>query len=297
MTPRTAVPPAPRPAPPRRAAARAQSPFRFFDAAVVRRRRLGASLVRITFGGEQLREFAGGGRDQSLSLFLPHPGQTEPVVPVELGDAWFAAWRATDPAVRAVMRSYTVAGQRPEEGEVDVDFVLHGDTGPATRWARGALPGDRVRMLGPRTAENKSVGFRLPPDADWVLLAADETALPAVEGILAWLPAGIRVRAWIEVPRTQDVRDLPTAADAGITWLPREGEQRHGLVADAVRAAALPGGDPYAWVAGESGAVRALRRHLVHERGIARGRVAFSGYWRLGASEEDLRTEALAGAA
>ncbi|MTE17862.1 siderophore-interacting protein [Streptomyces sp. TRM43335] len=296
MTPRTAVPTAPRPAP-RRTAARTESPFRFFTAAVVRRRRLGASLVRITFGGEELREFAGGGRDQSLSLFLPHPGQAEPVVPVELGDAWFAAWRATDPAVRAVMRSYTVAGQRPREGEVDIDFVLHGDTGPATRWARRARPGDRVRLLGPRTAENKSVGFRPPWDADWVLLAADETALPAVAGILAWLPAGVRVRAWIEVPRAEDVRELPTAADAEVTWLPREDRHRHGTVVDAVRAAALPEGAPYAWVAGESGAVRALRRHLVHERGVARGRVSFSGYWRLGVSEEALRAEALAGAA
>ncbi|GAA2447178.1 siderophore-interacting protein [Streptomyces macrosporus] len=297
MTPRTAVPlAAPRKAA-HHAAARPASPFRFFDAAVVRRRRLGPSIVRITFGGEQLGEFAGGGRDQSFSLFLPHPGQAEPVVPVELGDAWFAAWRAMDPAVRAVMRSYTVSEQRPEAGEVDVDFVLHGDTGPATRWARDARPGARVRLLGPRTPENKSVCFRPPLDTDWVLLAADETALPAVAGILAWLPAGVRARAWIEVPRAEDVRPLPTAADVEIAWLVRDGLRRHGAVVDAVRAAALPEGSPYAWVAGESGAVRALRRHLVTERGLGRERVAFSGYWRLGASEEDLRAEALSGAA
>ncbi|WP_410539756.1 siderophore-interacting protein [Streptomyces sp. KL2] len=317
MTPRTATPvaspatshaaspavshTAPRPAAPRRApAARPTSPFGFFDASVVRSLRLGPSLVRITFGGERLRGFAGGGRDQSFSLFLPQPGQSEPVVPVELGDGWFAAWRGMDPAVRAVMRSYTVAAQRPEAGEVDVDFVLHGDTGPATRWARRARPGDRVRLLGPVTADNKSVGFRPPPGTDRVLLAADETALPAVAGILSWLPAGVRARVWIEVPRAGDVRPLPTAADAEVTWLVREDFRRHGAVVDAVREAALPDevpGGAYAWLAGEAGAVRALRRHLVSERGFARGRVAFSGYWRLGASEEDLRAEALAGAA
>ncbi|GAA2404247.1 siderophore-interacting protein [Streptomyces glaucosporus] len=296
MTPRTAVPLATPRRAARRAAAPPASPFRFFEAAVVRRRRLGPSTVRITFGGEELREFAGGGRDQSLSLFLPHPGQAEPVVPVELGDAWFAAWRTMDPAVRAVIRSYTVSGQRPEAGEVDIDFVLHGDTGPATRWARTARPGARVRLLGPRTAENRSVCFRPPSDTDWVLLAADETALPAVEGILAWLPAGTRARVWIEVPRAGDARPLPTAADAEITWLAREGLHRHGAVVDAVRGAALPAGTPYAWLAGESAAVRALRRHLVGERGLGRERVAFSGYWRLGASEEELRAEALAAA-
>ncbi|MBN3929890.1 siderophore-interacting protein [Streptomyces verrucosisporus] len=306
MTPRTAAPPAAsaavhrRPTPRRAPAARPASPFGFFEASVVRTARLGPSLVRITFGGERLGRLAGGGRDQSFSLFLPQPGQSEPVVPVGLGDGWFAAWRAMDPEVRAVMRSYTVAAQRPKAGEVDVDFVLHGDTGPATRWARRARPGDRVRLLGPVTPENKSVGFRPPAGTDRVLLAADETALPAVAGILAWLPAGVRVRAWVEVPRAGDVRPLPTAADAEVTWLVREDFRRHGAVVDAVRGAALPGetwGGAYAWLAGEAAAVRALRRHLVSERGLERGRVAFSGYWRLGASEEDLRTEALAGAA
>jgi NADPH-dependent ferric siderophore reductase len=271
------------------------SPFRFFDAHVVRSERLGPSMVRITFGGEQLGAFAGGGRDQSFSLFLPHPGQDAPVVPTEMGDAWFGAYRAMDPSVRAVMRSYTVREQRPELREVDVDFALHGDTGPACRWAARALPGDRVTMLGPCDPENKSIGFRLPAPADWVLIAADETALPAVGGILSWLPPGVTAKVWVEVPHAEDIQDLPTLADAEITWLVRGGA-RAGLALDAVRQAALPGGLPYAWIAGESGTVRALRRHLVGERGLDRRSVSFSGYWRQGASEEDLRAEALSGA-
>lgn len=63
-------------------------PFRFFALEVLRTRRLGPSLVRVTFGGDGrsgqgLTGFAAGGRDQSLSLFLPLPGQPAPVVPVE----------------------------------------------------------------------------------------------------------------------------------------------------------------------------------------------------------------------
>ena len=64
----------------------------------------------------------------------------------------------------------------------------------------------------------------------------------------------------------------------------------------AVAAARLPAGTPYAWIAGESGVVRALRRHLVGERGFDRRRVTFAGYWRRGLSEEDLRAAALADA-
>lgn len=273
------------------------SQFRFYEAHVVRCRRLGPSMVRITFGGDQLAYFAGGGRDQSLSLFLPHPGQSAPVVPLHSGDSWFSEWRALDPAVRAIMRSYTVREQRRDLAEVDIDFVLHGGTGPASRWAAQARPGDRVVMLGPAVEDNRSIGFRPPADTDWVLLTADETALPAVGGILAWLPTGTRVLAWIEVPQPGDVQDLPTAAEAKVNWLVRATATARppgGLLLDAVRTANLPAGTPYAWIAGESAMVRAVRRHLVNERGFSRGRVAFSGYWRRGVSEEQLRAKASA---
>lgn len=59
----------------------------------------------------------------------------------------------------------------------------------------------------------------------------------------------------------------------------------------AVRRAQLPSGKPYAWIAGESAEVRALRRHLVDERGFAREAVMFTGYWRRGAGEDDLLAE------
>ena len=268
----------------------ADSPFRFFPARVLRSERLGPSMVRITFGGPELAHFAAGGRDQSCSLFLPQPGSSAPLLPAAAGDGWFAAWRAMDPDVRAVMRSYTVREERRRRAEVDIDFALHGDAGPASRWAAAARPGDRVALLGPAVEDNKSVGFRPPPGTDWVLLCADGTALPAVAGILAWLPEGTRAEVWIEVPHPGDLQDLPTAADARITWLVREpATAPRSLLPDAVRAAEFPGGRPYAWIAGESAVVRTLRRHLVAERGLLRAQVTFSGYWRLGASEDDLR--------
>ncbi|MFE9957399.1 siderophore-interacting protein [Micromonospora sp. NPDC005299] len=267
--------------------------YRFYAARVVATRAVGDCLVRVIFGGDDLGEFAGGGRDQSVSVFLPHPGQDAPVVPVEAGEDWYAAWRALDPGVRAVMRSYTIRAQRPELGELDIDFVRHGDTGPATRWAGRARPGDRVLLLGPALPDERTVRFQPPTGADAVLLVADETALPAVGGILDWLPAGTPVRAFVEVPTAGDIRALPCAARAEVTWLVR-GATTPGssLLADTLRGARLPGAAPYAWIAGEAGMVRAVRRHLVGERGLDRRRVTFAGYWRRGASEEDLRAEA-----
>ncbi|MGW4561195.1 siderophore-interacting protein [Streptomyces sp. NPDC004561] len=278
------------------------APFRFFALQVVRTRRLGPSLVRVTFAGPGLDAFHSGGRDQSLSLFLPHPGQTEPVVPLEPGDGWWQAWRELPDDVRAVMRSYTLRALRRDTlgrtSEIDIDFALHGvgpdapaPAGPASRWASRAAAGDRVLLLGPAIADNRAIRFRPPEDADLVVLWGDETAVPAATAVLESLPAGVRVRAWLEVPHAGDIQDVPTDADAEITWLVRH--DGAAAAVDAVRAAPLPAAErPYVWLAGESGQVKALRRHFVGERGVDRRRVTFVGYWRRGMTEEQLRAAA-----
>ncbi|MDX3576258.1 siderophore-interacting protein [Streptomyces sp. FL07-04A] len=264
------------------------APFRFFSLQVARARRLGPSLVRVTFAGEDLRHFLSDGRDQSLSLFLPHPGQDAPAVPFELGDGWWQAWRELPDGVRAVMRSYTLRALRRDAlgrtREIDVDFVLHTPAGPASAWAACAAAGDRVVLLGPAVADNRAIRFRPPHDTDLVLLWGDESALPAVASILESLPAGRRARVWLETHDAGNVRELATAADAEVAWSVGEDS------VDAVRAARLPAAArPYVWIAGESGSVKALRRHFVQERGVDRRRVTFVGYWRRGMSEEQLR--------
>ncbi|WP_405925487.1 siderophore-interacting protein [Streptomyces sp. NBC_00035] len=273
------------------------APFRFFSLQVVRTRRLGPSLARVTFAGPDLRAFASNGLDQSLSLFLPHPGQTEPRVPIELGDGWWQAWRELPDDVRAVMRSYTLRSLRRDPDEIDIDFVLHGvepeaetPAGPASRWASEAAPGDRVLLLGPAIEDNRAIRFRPPEDTDLVVVWADETAVPAASAILESLPAGTRARAWLEVEHTEDIQDLAIAADADITWLVRDDGSP--MAVDAVRAAQLPPAErPYVWIAGESGQVKELRRHLVREREIDRRRITFVGYWRRGLTEEQLREQ------
>ncbi|MER7399341.1 siderophore-interacting protein [Streptomyces sp. NPDC000151] len=283
-------------------AAPATAPFRFFDLHVVRTRRLGPSMVRITFGGARLSELLTGGRDQRVKLFFPREHQTVPVFD-DQGDGWYAAWRGQDPAERSIMRTYTVRAQRQDpEPELDVDFALHGaeegTSGPAGRWAANAVPGDRVSVLGPVVEDNGGVDFRPPQGTDWILLSGDETALPAIANILAWLTPGTKAKVWIEVGHAADRQELPSFADADITWLVREesATDRTERMLASVGAAELPEGTPYAWIAGESGTVKALRRHLVKERGFDRRAVKFTGYWRRGASEEQLLAELTAAA-
>lgn len=279
--------------------------FRFFALDVLRTRRLGHSFLRVTFGGESLADFRSGGYDQSLSLFLPPPGQEHTVLPSTEEDTWFAAWRGMPDEARPVMRSYTVREQRrTAEGadELDIDFVLHGDSSPASHWAGRAVTGRRILAIGPAVAENKSVRFQPPAATDAVWMYADETALPAAAAILERLPAGTRVRAWFEVPHEDDRLELSAPADADITWTVRAagttGRERSEQVLDALRSAAQPAAEvPYVWLAGEAGTVRAVRRHFVQERSVDRRAVRFTGYWRLGASEEELLAEAYSGQA
>ncbi|CAM5583763.1 siderophore-interacting protein [Streptomyces canus] len=268
------------------------APFRFFSLQVVRTRRLGPSLVRVSFTGEELRHFLSDGRDQSLSLFLPAEGRTEPGVPVDLGDGWWQAWRELPDDVRAVMRSYTLRSLRRNPDEIDIDFVLHEPAGPASAWAARASAGDKVQLLGPAVADNRAIRFQPPEDTDLVLLWGDETALPAVSAILESLPAGQRARVWLEVRDAGDIQDLATEADAEITWLVADetGAQCSPMALGALRDARLPDAErPYVWMAGESGCVKELRRHFVRECGVDRRRVTFVGYWRQGMTEEQLR--------
>jgi len=239
--------------------------FRFHGVRVLRTIRVSRFMVRVTFIGGG---FASGGRDQRVKLFLPHRDQPAPVVPGDSAD-WYSRWREMDPGVRAVMRTYTVRSQRGEE--FDIDFGVD-HAGAASGWAAAANPGDRAVVLGPSEPDNQGVDFRPPTGTEWVLLAGDSSALPAIGGILSWLPPELPVRCWV----TDDGYPLPARVVCGAS------------LTDAVRAAEFPPGQPYAWIAGEAAEIRDLRRHLVGERGFPREAVTFTGYWRRGVTEDGL---------
>ena len=62
------------------------------------------------------------------------------------------------------------------------------------------------------------------------------------------------------------------------------GWQSADAMLDAVRALDLPGGDGYAWCAGEAGSMASLRRLLVEEKGMDRHAMRVAAYWKRNAS-------------
>ncbi len=296
----------------------------FFDAVVARVRPLGPSTVRITLTGPQLGRFGVAGDDQRVKLVLaPDPAAVDELRPA--GAEWYPAWCALPEERRPVLRTYTVRAARPEVAEVDLDVVLHGTgdgpdgtAGPAATWAAQAAVGDPVVLLGPdRPGRGRAWGVEWAPPAtaSRLLLAGDETALPAVGAILEALPPGRRAVAVLEVPQAGDVQDLRLPDGVGVRWLARADRPRGELLVPAVHAAlvelgvaAAPAAAPedvdldteplwevpedpaagagcYAWLAGEAGVVKRLRRHLVGDLGVDRRSVAFMGYWREGRAE------------
>jgi NADPH-dependent ferric siderophore reductase len=255
--------------------------YEHFDTEVVAVRPVGASLVRVTFGG--LPHLTSDGPDQRVKVFLPTPGAPARAVP--RGADWYQRYRLLPEHARPVMRTYTLRAVR--DGQADIDFVRHGDTGPASRWATTAAPGDEVVIWGPDarfTGERGGADYA-PGDARWQLLVGDETALPALSGIVAGLAGDAVARVVVEVPDAADRVDFGAGEGVGVEWVVR-GADPHGVgLVKAVCAQAPPEGPGYAWVAGEASAVREVRRHLVRGCGMDKARVYFCGYWRLGEAE------------
>jgi len=291
-------------------------PYRLFDLQLKQRITLSPSLTRLVFTGRDAGAMASLAPDQRVKLFFPAPDGSLPALPD--GAHWKAAHSALPPQQRPPMRTYTIRALRPEALEVDVDFVLHGVNGPASAWATQARVGDPLQMLAPNLAHAGDPGgyeWKPPQGVRNVLLAGDETALPAIAGILEQLAdtqPDLALEAFIEVPLEADCLALRHSPATRVHWLPRDTLHcSHGqALQHAVRElASLPLGQAapdarledvdidkrilwdrssstrsefYAWVAGESAAVMDIRRHLIKERGLPRDCLTLMGYWRAG---------------
>ena len=247
-------------------------------ATVVRTERLSPTLTRVVFGGPGLRAFrANTSTDAYVKLTFLRPGVTYPV-PMDM-----AAVRATLPPEQwPVVRTYTVRSWDEAAGQLAVDFVVHGDSGIAGPWAAGAQPGDELMIGGP------GGGYAPDPAAGHHLFIGDESALPAIAASLEQLPADAVGDVLIEVP--DGASELPLAAPAGVRvrWVHAGTAVGDALVA-AARGLRFPISTVEAFVHGEAGFVKELRKLLRVERGLAKEQLSISGYWRVGATEEGWR--------
>ncbi|QGK71956.1 siderophore-interacting protein [Allosaccharopolyspora coralli] len=228
-------------------------------------------MVRIVLTGPELADFVSSGSDQRIKLCLPKPGQPTPQGTTR--DEVFAL----PPEQQPLHRTYTVRAFDLDALRLTVDFVVHAHGGPGTTWATTVRPGERVVTVGPTPA------YRPSPDADPLVLAGDETALPAIGAILEELPARTPVRAFVEVADTDEKQSIATDAAVEWAWLPRDGlpAGRSTLLTEAIRWADL-GERAHVWVGAEATVVREIREHCQRVLGLDRDRLYALAYWRAG---------------
>jgi NADPH-dependent ferric siderophore reductase len=234
-------------------------------------------MRRITFSGADLATYPNDGPGTHFKILLPQPG-LELVLPEVVPPDFVWPSLAEGGPIR---RTFTPRFVDNENSRLVIDFALHEHGGgPASQWASRAVVGDTTVLTGGRGA------YRIDPAADWALLVGDETALPAIGTLLedaAVNAPGVPIHIIVEVGAEDDEIPLPLPAGATLTWV-RRGDRPAGAAAtDAVTAAELASGAGKVWVGLEASAMRDVRRHLLHERGLDRSGLHTRAYWKYGA--------------
>ena len=119
------------------------------------------NMIRVTFAGPELEGFPEGREGGNCKLMLPEKNETKEE---------FSKRLTSGP--KPPRRTFTVRKYNARTQELSIDFVAHGDNGPASSWATRAQPGDFLGFGGP--SGPKVSHF----DADWYLVAADPSAIP-----------------------------------------------------------------------------------------------------------------------
>lgn len=149
-----------------------------------------------------------------------------------------------------------------------VDVVVH-DDGLVTSWASGDCVGDEIGLSAPK-------GSYLPgADAQWVVLAGDLTALPAMARIAETSEQPVIIHA--EVPNPIDDY-LPSAAQ--VHW--HQADAGQSQLAGIVESLDWPTTPGYFWMAGESAQMREIRRFVRRDLEWPSSVYDVMGYWSQG---------------
>ncbi|WLQ16282.1 siderophore-interacting protein [Hahella aquimaris] len=224
---------------------------------LVRRQSITPNMLRVTLGGDGIANFPADQESAYVKLMFPRDGEQRPL-----------------------MRTYTVRAQR--EDEIDIDFVIHEDGGPASTWAIQAEIGSQILIGGPGPKK------LVDADADWFLVIGDMTALPAISVNLEQLPSNARGYVVIEVISEADIQPLKTPANLDVHWLinPHPGVDSN-LLLNKVRDLPWLQGRPSVWCACELNSMRQLRDHFRAQEGLQKSDLYISSYWKLGVSEDE----------
>ncbi|UOE52864.1 siderophore-interacting protein [Mucilaginibacter sp. SMC90] len=177
-------------------------------------------------------------------------------------------------------RTYTTRHIDFVEKELWVDFVAHGDNGPASAWANRTSPGDRL-AIGMKEGRRP-----LFPEVDEYLFIGDSTALPVIGAMLEQLPANVQVQVIMEIPGKEDELKLCSEAHLATRWVYNSEPEQNSDLAALVRNMEFSGGNRFVFVAAEYDTAKNLKNYFRNELAWPSETFSVVSYWKRGESED-----------
>ena len=235
---------------------------------VINSQELGKNMRRITLQGSDLADFPENQESGYVKIRFPKNSDHEP----------------TDTKKNFDLRSYTIRAFNLEKRELVLDFLLHGDSGPASKWASSAQIGDSIEIAGPGPV------ILAADAADWYLFVGDMTALPAIAVNLEKLSPESKGIALLEINSSEDKQDLKKPEGVEVKWIinsdPLTGCED---LIKALSCVEIKGVNPFAWVAGEFELLRFARKLLKHDKALPKDSLYLSCYWKIGEDDPGMK--------
>jgi NADPH-dependent ferric siderophore reductase len=227
---------------------------------VARTETLGPHMRRIILIGDDLQDFPSNKESAHIKVVFPQPGQEKPRLGIYFG---FKKW----------IRSYTIRAFNNQTKELTVDVAVNDPQGLATDWALNAKAGDYLGIAGPCATKHTN------NHADWHLLVADLTALPAAAAILEKLPENALGSAFIQVPTDADKQIIEAPKGIDVNWVINPDLSENALL-ERVEKLEWREGEPALFIAAESSQVLAIKKYVKNKPGYLKKQMYASAYWK-----------------
>jgi len=224
-----------------------------------------ANMQRITLKGAALADFSNDCAGNYIKFLFNSAGNTDlSTVPED---------------EKPIMRTYTIRRFSPINHTIEIDFVRHItedlQCGFAARWAMNAKKGDIINIVGPGAIKDMNT------HADWFLMVADMTALPALSAKIKNLPNDAKGYAIIKVIENNDIQLIEAPSNFKVIWITNEES-----LASTVKSLTWLDGIISIWTACEFDSMRQLRSYFRTDKQVAHENIYISSYWKQGVSED-----------
>lgn len=248
------------------------------EATVVKKEFITPHYIRIYVNSEDVQQFANTTIGDNNKILVPPEGVNKIHFPEYDYDN--NQWIHPPQEVAPSIRTYTHRGINLEKNELIIDFVNHGENGPASKWAINAKEGSKLGVM------MRTEPTELFVQADWYLLVGDATAIPVISSILEALPQHAKGTCILEVHSKEDVQNLKTNSDVEIIWLYNETPEIGSEIANEVKKVVLPSESKFSYVAAEFSTVKEIRTYLRKEKLWTNKELFAYSYWKTGVAED-----------